>query len=198
MSTSYTNTEYTCGHIIEKEAETREASEEPSQEPKKPLARALTGKLKKGLKRVLTLRAAKPITRFSRSKCPACAPPAPSQDTSQPEESDLQPRHSDEILREEILSQEKLAPLEPTSDWRREQARILLRAVHKETQRREATQPVQTREDTLATLEGRRPTIQHRPTLPLGGNWDPKEEESRPQFDELDLFGYVSSDPDSE
>ncbi|TGO51836.1 hypothetical protein BCON_0153g00020 [Botryotinia convoluta] len=196
MSTSYTNTKYTCGHVVEKEAPTRQASEDPSQEPKKSLTRALTGKFKKGLKRVLTLGAAKPTMRYSRLKCPACAReatatftsdryagwvdelPAPSRDSSQPEEPNLEVRHSDEILREEILSQEQLAPLETTSDWRREQARLLLRAVHQETQRREATQQVQNREDTLAALEGRHPSIQHRPTLPLGGNWDPKEEDS--------------------
>ncbi|TGO20733.1 hypothetical protein BPAE_0269g00030 [Botrytis paeoniae] len=215
MSTSYTNTKYTCGHVVEKEAATRKASEEPSQEPNKSLTRALTGKFKKGLKRFLTLGATKPTMRHSRLKCPACARevtatftsdryaglvdelPAPSRDNPQPEEPNLEVRHSDEILREEILSQEQLAPLETTSDWRCEQARLLLRAVHQETRRREATQQVQDRENTLATLEGYRPSIQHRPTLPIGGHWDPKEE-SRPQFDELDLFGYISSDPDTE
>ncbi|KAF7920771.1 uncharacterized protein EAE98_008800 [Botrytis deweyae] len=215
MSTSYTNTKYTCGHVVEKEAATRQASEEPSQELKRSLTRALTGKVKKGLKRALTLGAAKPNMRYSRLKCPACARevtatfksdkyvgwvdelPDPSPDSSQPEEPDFEARHNDEILRQEILSQEQLAPLETTSDWRREQARLLLRAVHQETQRREATQQDQNRANTLATLEGR-PSIQHRPTLPLGGNWDPKEEDSRSQFEELDLFGYVSSDPETE
>ncbi|TGO38376.1 hypothetical protein BHYA_0076g00270 [Botrytis hyacinthi] len=216
MSTSYTNTKYTCGHVVEKEAPIRKLSEEPSQGPKKSLTRALTGKFKKGLKRVLTLGADKPTMCYSRLKCPACARkvtatftsdryagwvdelPDPSRDSSQSKEPNLEVRHSDEILREEILSQEQLAPLETTSDWRREQARLILRAVSQETQRREATQQVQDRKDTLATLEERRPSIQHRPTLPLGGVWDPKEEESRPQFDELDLFGYISSDPDSD
>ncbi|KAF7898656.1 hypothetical protein EAF00_005102 [Botryotinia globosa] len=210
MSTSYTNTKYTCGHVVEKDAPTRQSSEEPSQEPKKSLTRALTGKFKKGLKRVLTSGASKPTMRYSRLKCPACAHevtatfksdkyvgwvdenPAPSRDSS------LEVRYSDEILREEILSQEQLAPLEITSDWRREHARLLLRAVSQEAQRRETTQQVQDQKDTLAALEGRRPSIQRRPTLPLGGVWDPKEEESRPQFEKLDLFGYISSDPDSE
>ncbi|TGO77883.1 hypothetical protein BELL_0087g00180 [Botrytis elliptica] len=73
MSTSYTNTKYTCGHVVEKEAATRQASEEPSQELKRSLTRALTGKVKKGLKRALTLGAAKPTMRYSRLKCPACA-----------------------------------------------------------------------------------------------------------------------------
>ncbi|KAF7952504.1 uncharacterized protein EAE97_002001 [Botrytis byssoidea] len=216
MSTSYTNTKYTCGHVVEKEAPIRQSSEKPSQEPKESLTRALTGKFKKGLKRVLTSGASKPTMRYSRLRCPACARevtatfksdkyvgwvdenPAPSRDSSQPEERNLEVRHSDEILREEIHSQEQLAPLETTSDWRREHARLLLRAVGREAQRREATQQVQDRKDTLDSLEGRRPSIQRRPTLPIGGVWDSKEEESRPQFDELDLFGYISSDPDSE
>ncbi|TGO10749.1 hypothetical protein BTUL_0126g00020 [Botrytis tulipae] len=216
MSTSYINTKYTCGHVTEKEALIRQSSEEPSQEPKKSLTRALTGKFKKGLKRVLTSEASKPTMRYSRLKCPACARevtatfksdkyvgwvdeiPDPSRDSPQPEERNLEVRHSDEILREEILSQEQLVPLETTSDWRREHARLLLRAVGQEAQRREETQQVQDRKDTLAALEGHRPNIQHRPTLPLGGVWDPKEEKSRPQFEELDLFGYISSDPDSE
>ncbi|KAF7954626.1 hypothetical protein EAE96_005745 [Botrytis aclada] len=216
MSTSYINTKYTCGHVLEKEAPTRQASEDPFQKPKRSLTRALTGKFKTGMKRVLTLGAAKSTMRYSRLKCPACArevtatftsdryagwvdeQPDPSRDSSQPKEPDLQLCYSDETLREEILSQEQLAPLETTADWRREQARLLLRAVHRETQGREATQQVQDREDTLASLEGCRPSIQHRPTLPLGGNWDPKEEESRPKFEELDLFGYVSSDPETE
>ncbi|KAF7911567.1 hypothetical protein EAE99_011121 [Botrytis elliptica] len=197
MSTSYTNTKYTCGHVVEKEAATRQASEEPSQELKRSLTRALTGKVKKGLKRALTLGAAKPTMRYSRLKCPACAREVTATFKSDKYEPDFEARHNDEILRQEILSQEQLAPLETTSDWRREQARLLLRAVHQETQRREATQQDQNRANTLATLEGR-PSIQHRPTLPLGGNWDPKEEGSRSQFEELDLFGYVSSDPETE
>ncbi|THV47198.1 hypothetical protein BGAL_0328g00110 [Botrytis galanthina] len=216
MSNSFTKTNYRCGHVVKKEAPIRQSIEKPSQEPKKSLTRTLTGKFKNGLRRALTLGAGNPTMRYSRLKCPACARevtatftsdryvgwvddlPDPSQDSSQPEEPNLEVRPSDETLREEILSQERLAPLETTSDWRREHARLLLRAVGQEAQHREATQQVQDRKDTLATLEGRRPSIQHRPTLPLGGVWDPKEEKSRPQFDKLDLFGYVSSDPDSE
>ncbi|TGO54535.1 hypothetical protein BOTNAR_0265g00180 [Botryotinia narcissicola] len=199
MSTSYTNTKYTCGNVVEKEAPIRQSSEEPSQEPKKSLTRALTGKFKKGLKRCPAC-ARKVTATFKSDKYEGWVDenPAPSRDSSQPEERNLEVRHSDEILREEIHSQEQLAPLETTSDWRREHARLLLRAVGQEAQRREATQQVQDRKDTLATLEERRPSIQRRPTLPPGGVWDPKEEESRPQFEELDLFGYISSDPDSE
>ncbi|KAM0170123.1 hypothetical protein ACHAPF_009341 [Botrytis cinerea] len=205
MSTSYTKTQYTCGHMTEKQTPTRQASEDPSQEPKKSLTRTLTGKVKKGLKRALTLNAGKSTIRYSRMKCPACELevtanftsdryagwvdelPSPTPDSFQPDRPNLQERNSDEILREEIISQEQLAPLETIDDWRRE-------AIHKETQRRKAGQQVQDRDDALATLEGRRTGIQKRPTMPLGGHWDPKEESSRTQYKKLGPYSYISSD----
>lgn len=113
--------------------------------------------------------------------------PSPTPDSFQPDRPNLQERNSDEILREEIISQEQLAPLETIDDWRRE-------AIHKETQRRKAGQQVQDRDDALATLEGRRTGIQKRPTMPLGGHWDPKEESSRTQYKKLGPYSYISSD----
>ncbi|TEY47726.1 hypothetical protein BOTCAL_0301g00170 [Botryotinia calthae] len=209
MSTSYTKTQYTCGHMIEKETPTRQASEDPSQEPKKSLTRTLTGKVKKGLKRALSLKSDKPTMRYTNVKCPACARevtatftsdryagwvdelPSPSRDSFQHDRPNLQERNSDEILRQEIISQEQLAPLETVDDWRRE-------AIHGETRRREAAKQVQDRDDALNNLEGRRTGIQKRPTMPFGGYWDPKEESSRTQYQKLDPHGYISSDSEME
>ncbi|KAJ8066859.1 hypothetical protein OCU04_004240 [Sclerotinia nivalis] len=167
-------------------------------------------RLKLGLRRVFSLGKFEPPTLTSIEECPNCKRNATFEsdvylqwvdeqpelgEGSQPEEPDQQrPRTAPaQFVPQEFQIRRKPVPFsEGSPEWRRQQAHIPIGFIRDRTHAREKVQKEADRDGTLASLEGQgcALTIPH---LPLGGFWDPAEEESRIQHERNPL----ESDEDS-